>query len=221
MDHRRWVSCRVHEARAGGAGRPHTESGVPPAPQKGIELKKVKTLRVLGALAALTALTVVGAGGSSAAAAPKSGATVIKMERDGKTLFYDAPATVAAGTELKIKNKTNPRQVGPHTFSLVHEKDLPRKNQLKKCGKKVQLICGEIAAWHQVDLQTGDIGENPVEVGKQGWDKEGSYNHKGDSWISVAKGESFSRTVTAKPGKVLHFMCAVHPEMQGEITVTG
>ncbi len=183
-------------------------------------MKKARTLRVLGALFALGALTVVGAGASTAA--EKSGATVIKMERDGKTLFFDAPATVAAGTDLKIKNKTNPRQVGPHTFSLVHEKDIPTKpKKIKACSKKLKGICGAIAIdWHQVDLQTGEIGENPVEVGKQGWDKEGSLKHKGDSWVSEAKGQAFTREVTAPPGKVLHFICAVHAEMQGEITVT-
>jgi hypothetical protein len=189
-----------------------------------MQLKKARMLRLLGAVAALGALTVVGAGGGAASASPaaKSGATVIKAERDGKSLFFDAPATVAAGTELKIKNKTNPRQVGPHTFSLAHEKDIPTKPKaIKNCGKKLRGICGAIAIdWHQVDLQTGEIGENPVDVGKQGWDKEGSLKHKGDSWVTEAKGESFSRTVTAKPGKVLHFVCAVHPEMQGEITVT-
>jgi hypothetical protein len=103
----------------------------------------------------------------------------------------------------------------------VSPKVLPtKKKQIKACEKKLKGICGAVVKWHEVDLQTGQIGENPVEVGKQGWDKEGSYKHKGDSWISVAKGESFSRTVTAKPGKVLHFVCAVHPFMQGEITVT-
>ena len=78
-------------------------------------------LRCAGSLAALGALTAVGssAGGAAASAPEKAGATVIKMERDGKTLFFDGPATVVAGTDLKIKNKTNPRTVGPHTFSLV------------------------------------------------------------------------------------------------------
>lgn len=179
-------------------------------------------MRVFGALAALGALTVVGAGGAASAnPTAKSGATVIKMERDGKTLFFDAPDTVATGTDLKIKNKTNPRQVGPHTFSLVKEKDIPTKpKQIKKCSKKLKLICGEIVLWHEVDLQTGEIGENPVEVGKQGWDKQGSLKRKGDSWVSEAKGESFVREVTAPAGKVLHFVCAVHADMQGKISVT-
>ena len=65
-----------------------TQTGRPRmAARKESELKKARTLRVLGALAALGTLTVVGASGSTAA--EKSGATVIKMERDGKTLFFN------------------------------------------------------------------------------------------------------------------------------------
>lgn len=127
---------------------------------------------------------------------------------------------VAAGANLKIKNKANPRQVGPHTFSLVKEKELPTTNsQIKKCSKKLKLICGAIVAWHDVDVQTGEIGENPVAVGKNGWDHQGGLKEKGDSWVAEKKGAVFTREVTAKPGKVLHFICAVHAEMQGEITV--
>ena len=210
----------AHKRPVGDFGRHHYQrDGLPRDPWKGTQL--IKTLRVLGALAALTALTVVGATSASASAPQKSGATVIKMERDGKDLFFSGPETVAAGTDLKIKNKTNPRQVGPHTFSFVKEKDIPTSHsQIKSCEKKLKLICGAIVKWHDVNVETGEIGENPVDVGKQGWDHQGSLKQKGDSWVAERKGESFTREVTAKPGKVLHFVCAVHPFMQGEITVT-
>ena len=178
-------------------------------------------LRLLVALAAFGALTVVALGGGAATASISSkGATVIKMERKGKELFFTAPPTVEAGTNLKIKSKTNPRQVGPHTFSLVSPKVLPTtRKQIKACAKKLKGICGAIVEWHDVDLQTGQIGENPVEVGKQGWDRQGNLKRKGDSWVAERKGQAFTRKVTAKPGKTLHFFCAVHPEMQGEIEV--
>jgi hypothetical protein len=179
-------------------------------------------LRLAGAVGAVGALTVAGtgAGGAAASAPDKAGATVITMERDGKTLFFDYPETVVAGTDLKIKNKTNPRQVGPHTFSLVRESDIPtNRKDIKACTKKLKGICGAIVVWHDVDLQTGQIGENPVEVGKQGWDRKGSLKRKGDSWVSEAKGQSFTREVTASAGKELTFICAVHAEMQGSIEV--
>jgi hypothetical protein len=181
--------------------------------------------RILGAIGVLGTLTVVGAGGGSATAttAAKPGVTKVKMEfnRADKELFFDAPATVAAGDELQIKNNTNPRAVGPHTFSLVREQDLPQtRDEQKACSRKFEGICGAIAIkWHEVDLQTGQIGENPVEVGKQGWDRKGSLKRKGDSIVIERKGEKFQREVTAEPGKELYFICAVHAEMQGQIDV--
>ena len=183
----------------------------------------MRTLRLVGVLAALGALVVVGTGGGAASASPATkNATVIKMERKGKDLFFTAPATVVAGTNLKIKNKTNPKQVGPHTFSLVKPGLRPSTSkQIKACAKKFKGLCGAIIKWHDVNVQTGEIGENPVEVGKQGWDRQGNLKRKGDSWVSIKKGESFTRKVTAKPGRTLHFFCAVHPEMQGDIEVVS
>jgi hypothetical protein len=180
-------------------------------------------LRSTAAVAALGALTVVVAGGpATASISSKAGATVITMERDGKDLFFDGPATVESGTALKVKNKTNPAQVGPHTFSLVREKTLPETHeQIHKCQKEFKGICGQIIRWHEVDLDTGEVGENPVDVGKKGWDREGDRKRKGDSWVAEkGKGESFKREVTAPAGKTLTFICAVHAKMQGEITVT-
>ena len=61
-------------------------------------MKKTKTLRVLIALAALGALAMVLTGGGAAAASTAGKkATVIKMDRKGKDLFFSGPATVEAG----------------------------------------------------------------------------------------------------------------------------
>jgi len=192
-------------------------------------LRKARIVRVLGAVGVLGALTVIGAGGGSAtakSAAAKPGVTKIKIEFVHKTkdLFFDAPASVPEGSILQIKNNTNPKAVGPHSFSLVREEDLPGKSQIKGCEKKLKGICGDIIlGWHDVDLSTNppDIGENPVEVGKNGWDRKGSSKRKGDSFLFLGgKGEKYQREVTAEAGKELYFMCAIHPFMQGEIDVT-
>ncbi len=182
---------------------------------------KKTSLGVAGGLVAVAALVVAGAGGAaSASTSSKAKATTISMERKGKDLFFSSPETVAAGSVLKIKNNTNPRQIGPHTFSLVREADLPTtKKQIKACERKFKGICGAVIEWHQVNLDTGEVGENPVEVGKQGWDRKGTLNRKGDSWVSERKGQSFKREVTAPAGKSLTFFCAVHAGMQGEIEV--
>jgi hypothetical protein len=186
---------------------------------------KARTPRLLAAAVAAAAITVVGVAGSATASSSsqKAHATVIKMRWDGhKTApYFEAPESVAAGTVLKIKNTTDPAQIGPHTFSLAKEKEFPTEPaDLKACAKKFKGICGAVIKWHKVDLQTGDIGVNPVEAGGKGWDKEGSLKVKGDSWVAETEGATFKQKVTAEPGTVLHFICAVHPEMQGEITVT-
>jgi len=186
---------------------------------------KARTPRLHGAAAVAAAITVVGITGSATASssAQKAHATVIKMRWDGhKTApYFEGPQTVEAGTVLKIKNTTDPQQIGPHTFSLAKEKQIPTEpSDIKACAKKFKGLCGAVIKWHHVNLQTGEIGVNPVEAGGKGWDKEGSEKVKGDSWVAEAEGETFKQKVTAEPGTVLHYFCAVHPEMQGEITVS-
>jgi hypothetical protein len=190
--------------------------------RKGTQLK-ARTPRLLAAAGAVAAIAVVGIGGNATASSSshKAHATVIKMRQDGHNLFFDAPESVAAGTVLKIKNTTDPSKIGPHSFSLAKQKEFPTDpKDIKACAKKLKGICGAIANWHKVNLQTGEIGVNPVEAGGKGWDKEGSLKVKGDSWVAEKEGETFKQEVTAEPGTVLHFICAVHPEMLGEITVT-
>jgi plastocyanin len=188
-------------------------------------VRKARMARVVGAIGALGALSVVAAGGGAATAETadsKPGVVKVKAEfdREEKRLYFDAPAGVAAGDELQIKNNTNPRTIGPHTFSLVREEDLPSTNEdIKTCSRKFKGICGAIARWHEVNLQTGEVGENPVDVGKQGWDRKGSLERKGDSWFTGVKGEKFQREVTAEPGTELYYICAVHAEMQGKLDV--
>ena len=196
------------------------------AARKESNLTRTRTIGLLVTTAALAALLVVAVGGGAATAKPahtKAKKTaVIDMAKQGKDQFFEGRKTVAAGANLKIRNLTNPRAVGPHSFSLVQKNDRPKgKNQIKKCEKQLKLICGQIILWHQVDINTNPptIGENPVEVGKQGWDRMGNFKRKGDSWIAERKNEKFKRKVTAKPGKTLYFMCVVHPFMQGKIKV--
>jgi hypothetical protein len=183
-------------------------------------------LRAAGAIGAVSLLAVAAAG-SPATASPseysQGAAALIKMKRDGKKLLFEGPETVAPGQALQIKNLTNPRVVGPHTFSLVGEQTLPEgRKEIRRCSRRFEGICGAIAKWHKVDLDTGQVRRNPVEVGKDGWDRAGNLKRTGDSWISEKKkGETFTHDVTAADGKVLNFICAVHAEMQGQIRVEG
>jgi plastocyanin len=187
-------------------------------------MSKARTLVVAAAaLGILTATSVATAGAPHDGRADKAKAATIKMTADGKELFFEGPKTVAPGQTLKIKNLTDPVKYGPHTFSLVRKADLPKtKKEIKECERELAAICGAIAFdWHAVDPNTFEPTENPVEVGKEGWDRLGNLERKGDSWYTAREGQSFKRKVTAPDGKRLTFICAVHAGMQGKIKVKG
>ena len=168
---------------------------------------------------------VAGSAGASAKHGPASTTIKIKQKPSGKP-YFDIPGdgTVNPLADLTIVNKTSPRRIGPHTFSLVTSDVRPSGRQEKKdCGNlKPDTICNVAAFdWHQVTFtQNGfHVGQKHVEAGNPGWDTEGDLNSTGDSQFISKKDQSFSRSVTADPGTTLHFMCIVHPEMQGKVTV--
>jgi plastocyanin len=174
---------------------------------------------VLLAVTGLAAVVVASASAGSGAAKGIPDA-VIKMKRDGGRLFFAPERTpVDSGDLLELVNKTNPNQVGPHTFSLVKKRALPEtRRQLNHCFDPGH-ICARIARWHKVD-QNGNPTVDPVDVGMPGWDRMGNRRKKGDSKVfDDGKGETFEQIVSAQPDTKLFFMCAVHPEMQGKIRV--
>lgn len=138
----------------------------------------------------------------------------------GKLKFL-APGFVTQGDELEIINETNPKQVGPHTFSLVTKGSLPKTGPARKGCFAPKHICLSIAKWHGFDPKTEEITINPAKAGPAGWSTMGSTSKKGDSWFTGEKpGTSFTQQVSAEPG-TLYFMCAVHPWMQGKVEVVA
>jgi len=171
------------------------------------------------------------AGATSAAAAEGEGAPPA-VEPTGKTvtitvrevageLRFVGPATVTAGDELKIVNRTDPRRLGPITFSLVRRGHLPKTRRAQVFCFTPGHICWSIAEWQGVHGE-GTPTVNPVEAGESGWDTMGANDIPGDSWFSGAEaGASFAQEVTAKPGTRLWFMDAIHPWLRGTIKVTA
>jgi len=181
-------------------------------------------MRITKARAAATAATITAVAAAGVAAPsnaqyqdiPKP--ATVEMVMKGKLPVFKGPKTVSKGAKLTIVNKTSLKQIGPHTFSLVKPAKVPSKKQWKQCGEKLELLCGEIARAHKVNMETGQPGKVFLDVGKKGFDK--SFGKKGDSWFTDAKGDEFSRKVTAKAGSTLTYFCAVHPNMVGKIKVT-
>ena len=160
------------------------------------------------------------ASGSGAGASSALPTITIKGSSE-KTLRFVGPKTINEGEELEIVNQTDPRKVGPQTFSLVEASAIPKtKAQRESCDKKGG-ICKAIMGWHGVK-GNGSAKTVVVESGEEGWDTEGGLKAKGDSWFAGKKGAAFGQRVT--PGATaapitLTFMSAFDPSLHGKITV--
>ncbi len=158
---------------------------------------------------------------ATAAVTPTGVTDTITMSIVKGKLKFVAPPTVTQGDELEIVNETNPRQVGPHTFSLVTKGSLPKTGPARHNCFTPKHICFSIAKWHGFNPKTEQISVNPAKAGPAGWSTMGNSSKKGDSWFTGEKPRtSFSQQVSAEPG-TLYFMCAVHPWMQGRIQVVA
>ena len=83
------------------------------------------------------------------------------------------------GDELKIVNETNPKKVGPHTFSLVTKGSLPKTPKARKNCFTPKHICLSIAQWHGFNPKTEQITINPAKAGLPGWSTMGSTTQEG------------------------------------------
>lgn len=156
------------------------------------------------------------------AATPTGTTDTISIKIVKGALKFVAPATITEGDDLEIVNDTNPKQVGPHTFSLVTKGSLPKTPGARKNCFTPKHICLSIAKWQGLNKRE-EVTINPAKAGVDGWSTMGSTTKKGDSWFTQKKGSSFTQQVTANDSltepKTLYFMCAVHPWMQGKVTV--
>jgi hypothetical protein len=189
------------------------------------KLSRRARLRALALAVPAAALTVVLGSSSLAGAAATTSATgatdVINIELTKGKLKFVAPESVTVGDQLEIVNKTNPKQVGPHTFSLVTKGSIPKTPKARKICFSPKHICLAIAKWHGFNPKSERITINPAKAGPEGWSTLGNATgKKGDSWFSgEKKGGHFSQEVTAEAGTTLYFMCAIHPFMQGQVKV--
>jgi hypothetical protein len=183
---------------------------------------QASTKRRIG-LALVTGATTAGlVAGPGPASAQKdytnpTGPRTIKIVMKGKDPLFKGPKTISKGAKLTIVNTTKAKKIGPHTFTLVKKGLLPKTpKQMKKCANNKTKLCQNIAKAHKF-TPPETIKKPNVDVGKKGWDK--SFGKKGDTWFTPDKGTKETRKVTAKVGTTIHYMCAVHPFMQGKIKV--
>jgi hypothetical protein len=154
------------------------------------------------------------------------------------------PIYVHRGEWITIKDTSN----DVHTFSIVASSVLPKTvADVGSCGAPPPApasICSVILAAHlPAGPPTGpppppqnscikvtsptpvnqciDEGHPVANNGAfPGLDTAFTLTKGGDS-IILLPNQSFTVQITAKAGTVLHFMCAIHPWMQGELIVTA
>jgi hypothetical protein len=182
---------------------------------------RVAALAAVASVAAVAAFGPTLATGKSSGPGPEPNTVFIEGSKTAPLKFV-APETINNGEELTIVNKTNPKQVGPHTFALIDPSLFPKTaKERKTCFPDG--TCGTIAKWLGVNGPHDPVSINPSKAGKPGWDTEGTNSKTGDAWFTGSKpGRSFTQRVnvdTSEGAVKIHFMCAIHPWMQGEITV--
>jgi len=194
------------------------------------KLSRRARLRALALAVPAAALTVVfgssslaGAAEAPIAPAPTGTKDVITMSLVKGKLKFVAPESVTVGDQLEIANKTNPKQVGPHTFSLVTKGSVPKTPKAQHSCNAPKHICAAIAKWHGFNPKTETIAKPLAKAGPAGWSTMGdAASKKGDSWFSgEKKGGHVSQEVTAEAGTTLYFICAVHPFMHGQVKVVA
>ena len=108
---------------------------------------------------------------------------------------------------------------GPHTFTVVKKKDLPRNaKQMINCK-----ACNTLVAAHGADPNTEAPPKFQYLENGVGQNTPPSVDRPGDSGVTGPgqKGESIDLTVTAKKGKTLYLLCIIHPWMQAKLKVVG
>jgi hypothetical protein len=173
------------------------------------------------AAAAVAALLTVFAPTLAGAETSATGATdTIYIKEVKGALKFVGPPSVKQGDQLEIINETDPKKVGPHTFSLVTPGSVPKTPSARKNCFTPKHICLSVAQWHGFKPKSEKITINPAKAGPEGWSTPGSTTKKGDSWFSGEKpGGHFAQEVSAAAPQTLYFICAIHPWMHGKVSV--
>jgi hypothetical protein len=151
-----------------------------------------------------------------------AGAATETIKIKGKTeqgLRFAGATEIDRGQKLKIVNKTSPKKVGPHTFTLVESKLIPKNEQQgEKCFGPGG-ICQEIFEAHEIDEESEQVGRPDIDVAKKGWDFLFDEGETGDSWFTFEEDEQTSRRVKADSNSKLSYFCVIHPWMTGDLKV--
>jgi plastocyanin len=168
-------------------------------------------MSMMAALAAIVAVAAtavaLGASAGSGARLTATGGSKFVINKYAQDTAHFAPGavTIKSGGTLTVKTKGP----APHSFSVVKVTQLPKTTkQIEQCK-----VCEALGKAHGADPNSNAPPTKPVvDVGATGIDQAG------DS-VFLPPNKSTKLKITAKKGKTLYFMCAIHPWMQGKIQV--
>jgi plastocyanin len=167
----------------------------------------VRRIVALVSLIALLGALIVGVTSASSGRTVRVTGTetfVVNAKVMATLRFTPGPLSVKSGETVTWASDT---PTEPHTISVVAKADLPtRIDQIFNCA-----VCNTIFGLH---FPSGP--NNPpipvVNSGNPGLDVPGD-----SLWL--APGGSVSATISAASGSTVHYICAIHPWMQGTISV--
>ena len=161
---------------------------------------------MLGAIGVLGALAVVGTGGGSATATrrrrSRRGQGEGRVRSQGQGASSTRPATVAAATSCRSRTTRTRGDRPAHVLARRARRTCRRATSRSRPARaSSRASAARSSSGTRSTCRPVEVGENPVEVGKQGWDRKGSLKRKGDSFVAEQKGEKFQRKVTAEPAR--------------------
>jgi plastocyanin len=128
--------------------------------------------------------------------------------------FSPQATTVTAGQRIRFVDDDQDNDEG-HTATIVDKADLPTSFAEGDACFAETAPCGQALAAHDPDGDQQPPFDLVVNKGRPGLDTAG------DSLLfgGGLDNQSISAQVTAAPGTTLYYLCALHPFMQGKITV--
>jgi plastocyanin len=128
--------------------------------------------------------------------------------------FTPERTTVDAGQRIRFADADQDTVEG-HTATIVNQGDLPTSFAEGDACFAETAPCGQALAAHDPDGDQQPPFNLVVNKGRPGLDRPG------DSLLfgGGLDNQSISARVTAAPGTTLYYLCALHPWMQGKITV--
>lgn len=126
--------------------------------------------------------------------------------------FAPGNLVVASGEELTLAHEDKSDE--PHTLTIIDSDEVPSDiEDVFNCGAP-GTVCDDA-----FNLIFGAVGGEPTSSVFVNDPSTGAgIDGRLDSLV-VFPGESISAPVTAAPGTTLYYFCAIHPWMQGTITV--